>query len=249
MLSNLSCIINHEDIAQIKLKPNHALLTFDNFTGLFDSDHMDYHLLSNTSHNPTLAEMTRKAIKILRKNPKGYVLFVEGGRIDHAHHDTKSQLSLDETVEMDKAIEEASKLTRKEDTLTVVTADHAHTFSIAGYPVRGNPIFGVAGTSDVDSKKYTSLSYANGPGYKQPTATGERYNILMDNTGKYRALDYTFMATAPLTSETHGADDVAVYSKGPWAHLFTGTYEQNFIMHAMCYALRIGPASHWSHSH
>lgn len=35
---------------------------------------------------PSLSEMTMAAIEILRKNENGYVLFVEGGRIDHAHH-------------------------------------------------------------------------------------------------------------------------------------------------------------------
>jgi len=35
---------------------------------------------------PSLSEMTMAAIEVLRKNENGYVLFVEGGRIDHAHH-------------------------------------------------------------------------------------------------------------------------------------------------------------------
>lgn len=35
---------------------------------------------------PSLSEMTLAAIEVLRKNKNGYVLFIEGGRIDHAHH-------------------------------------------------------------------------------------------------------------------------------------------------------------------
>jgi alkaline phosphatase len=49
---------------------------------------------------------------------------------------------LDETVEFAKAIKAAADMTEEEDTLIVVTADHAHTLSISGYPVRGNDIFG-----------------------------------------------------------------------------------------------------------
>ena len=59
-----------------------------------------------------------------------------------AHHDTKTQLSLDEAVEFAKAVQAAVDLTSENDTLIVVTSDHAHTLSVSGYAVRGNPIFG-----------------------------------------------------------------------------------------------------------
>ena len=69
---------------------------------------------------------------------------VEGGRIDHAHHDSQAHRALDETVAMDEAVEAAMALTSQEDTLIVVTADHAHTMSISGYPMRGQEIIGEA---------------------------------------------------------------------------------------------------------
>lgn len=52
--------------------------------------------------------------------------------------------------------------------------------------------------------------------------------------------DYEFPSTVPLESATHGGDDVGVYASGPWSHLFSGVYEQNFIPHAMSYAACIG---------
>jgi hypothetical protein len=52
--------------------------------------------------------------------------------------------------------------------------------------------------------------------------------------------DYTFPATAPLYSETHGGDDVIVFARGPWSHLYAGTFEQNYIPHAMAYASCVG---------
>jgi alkaline phosphatase len=70
------------------------------------------------------------------------VQFKTGGRIDHGHHDTQAHLALDETVEFAKAIQAAVDLTDERNTLIVVTADHAHTLSISGYPTRGNDIFG-----------------------------------------------------------------------------------------------------------
>ena len=52
--------------------------------------------------------------------------------------------------------------------------------------------------------------------------------------------DYTFPTTAPIYSETHGGDDVIVFAKGPWSHLYAGTFEQNFIPHVMAFASCVG---------
>ena len=54
------------------------------------------------------------------------------------------------------------------------------------------------------------------------------------------ATHYRFPAVAPLGSETHGGDDVAVFARGPYAHLFSGTIEQNVIPHLMSYASCVG---------
>lgn len=69
--------------------------------------------------------------------------FISGGRIDQAHHTCQAVKALDETVEFSKAIQRAVDLTDPDDTLIIVTSDHAHTMSMAGYPVRGNPIIGL----------------------------------------------------------------------------------------------------------
>lgn len=87
------------------------------------------------SLEPTLTEMTAKAIEILGKNKNGYVLLVEGGLIDQAHHRNFAQMALNETEEFAKAIQYAKDATNEKDTLLVVTADHSHTFTVGGYPV------------------------------------------------------------------------------------------------------------------
>jgi len=58
-----------------------------------------------------------------------------GGQIDMAHHDTKTRKSLEETAEFANAVNRAQQLTNVSDTLIVVTADHSHTMTIAGYRV------------------------------------------------------------------------------------------------------------------
>ena len=53
--------------------------------------------------------------------------------------------------------------------------------------------------------------------------------------------DYLQDAGVPLHSETHGGEEVAIYARGPMAHLFHGTHEQNYIAHLTMYASCVGP--------
>lgn len=84
---------------------------------------------------PTLKEMTMKAIEILQTNPNGFFLFVEGGRIDHALHENQAHIALEETAEFSRSIKIATQMLGFDNTLFVVTADHAHTMTLSGYPV------------------------------------------------------------------------------------------------------------------
>lgn len=208
----------------------------DYLMGLFEPDDLQYELRRNTATDPALSEMVAVAIRILQKNPKGFFLLVEGGRIDQGHHAGQARLALHEVVEMDRAVGLAGTLTSEDDTLTVVTADHSHVFTHGGYPPRGNPILGLApGQSDVDGMPYTSILYGNGPGFR--IDRGKRENITGVDT---EDAEYLAQAAVPLTSETHGGEDVAIFAKGPMAHLLHGVVEQSYIPYAMGYAACIG---------
>lgn len=97
---------------------------------------MEYKLLADPEDQPTLVEMTAKALEILLKNKNGFVLLVEGGRIDTAHHETTARLALDEAVEFQKAVEYVKSNTNESDTLIVVTSDHSTVLTVGGYMVR-----------------------------------------------------------------------------------------------------------------
>src|SRR3546814_16858650 len=86
--------------------------------------------------------MTRFAIESLSRNPGGYVLLVEGARIDHASHEGNAYRALDETTAMSRAVQAAVDMTSADDTLIVVTADHSHGLNFAGSPRRGQPVLG-----------------------------------------------------------------------------------------------------------
>ncbi|KAF7994402.1 hypothetical protein HCN44_003874 [Aphidius gifuensis] len=214
---------------------------YDSVLGLFESSHMKFHLDASPDTEPTLAEMTEAAIKILSKNKEGFVLFVEGGLIDSAHHMTQATIALDETVELAKAVKAGYDLTSENETLIIVTSDHSHTMSVSGYPKRGNKIQGINTERGKDNLPYMTLSYANGPSYKNPSSSLKRHKIKKD---EITDVHYQFPSTVPREDETHGGDDVAIFTNGPWAHLFSGTIEQSSIPHLLAYAACIKPNSH-----
>jgi len=200
--------------------------------GLFERSHMQYDTdrAKDKGGEPSLAEMTTKAIDMLAKDEDGYVLMVEAGRIDHAHHAGNAYRALQDTVALSDAVKAALAKVNQEETLVIVTADHSHVFSIAGYPKRNNPILGVAGAGD-DKKPYTTLGYMNGPGAKLDEQRADLTNVDTQDP------DFLQQALVPLgESETHAGDDVAILAQGPWAHLFQGIVEQNIVYHVMAKA-------------
>jgi len=249
--------------------------TTDHLLGLFEPSHVHYEadrIAHDKAGEPSLTEMTAKAIDILKKNHKGYFLMVEGGRIDHAHHAGNAYRALTETQQLAAAVQAALNKTNPDDTLIIVTADHSHTFTIGGYPQRGNPILGltqgVGATSpnlDMLGLPYTTLNYANGPGYTgksnvqeagsksfttpataawESGSEGHNPKSFSPATGRpllkdaqVQGSDYLQEAIIPLGAETHGAEDVAIFAGGPKAHLFHGVIEQNVIYHVMAKAL------------
>ena len=214
--------------------------TTDYMLGLFENSHLQYEAdrANDKSGEPSLTEMTEKSINLLKKNPTGFFLHVEGGRIDHAHHAGNAQRALVDTIEFAKAVKKAVEMTDPNETLIIVTADHSHTFTIAGYPHRGNDILGltkevpaqdgnaVAPTLAGDGLPYTTLGYQNGPG----AVSGARADLTSVDT---KAINYLQQAVIPIGSETHAGEDVAIYANGPKAYLVHGSMEQNWIYHVM----------------
>ncbi|XP_034377529.1 alkaline phosphatase, germ cell type [Arvicanthis niloticus] len=204
--------------------------------GLFEPNDMKYDIYRDPTQDPSLAEMTEVAVRVLSRNPKGFYLFVEGGRIDHGHHETVAYRALTEAVMFDSAVDKADKLTSEKDTMILVTADHSHVFSFGGYTQRGASIFGLAPFKAEDGKPFTSILYGNGPGYKL-------YNGVRADVTEKESSNPTYLqqAAVPLSSETHSGEDVAIFARGPQAHLVHGVQEQNYIAHVMAFAACLEP--------
>lgn len=100
--------------------------------GVFYTDGLPYSLDQSSDSNliatiPTLADMTRKAIEQLSKNPNGFVLQVEGGKVDWGAHGNDVGALLYDQIAFDDAIAVAIEFAEKNrDTLVVITTDHGN---------------------------------------------------------------------------------------------------------------------------
>ena len=231
--------------------------TTSHVLGLFNESHMRYEADrdNDIAGEPSLSEMTTKAIDVLDNNDKGYFLMVESGRIDHGHHAGSAYNALTDAIEFSNAVQSAIDNTNPDETLILVTADHSHVFTIAGYPKRGNPILGkVIGVDETeesladDDLPYTTLGYANGLGFRDlgaetdadaaysTEATAGRFDLTSVDT---TTSGFHQEATVPLGSETHAGEDISLHAYGPGAQLVQGVIEQNVVFQVINQSLNL----------
>lgn len=238
-----------ENVQQLR---NVSVENIDYILGLFAWTYMDYEYEreqqdpDSDKAQPSLTEMTEVAIKVLQKNQEqGFVLMVEGGLIDHAHHSDKAKKALHDTMAFDKAIEKAMEMTDEADTLIIVTADHSHTMSMGGYQSRGVDVTGLVDNEDgEDGKPYAILNYANGKGFYNNLHVENGHVSRLDLgkiDGNYTQFEFRMPAAVPKSSETHSATDVAIFARGPYSHLFHTVHEQSYIGHVMAFSACMGP--------
>jgi alkaline phosphatase len=234
--------------------------------GLFEPSHMQFEAdrAQDPGKEPSLAEMTAFAMDRLSQKGSGYVLVVEAGRIDHAHHAGNAYRAMEDTVALDEAVATAVAKSKESETLILVTADHSHTLTFAGYPTRGNPILGLTVSNDGQGfaestpakdalgLPYTTLAYTNGPGYPGksdqqgagPKMAPHYPRTVEPALGRpdltevdVQGPNYLQEAMVPSGAETHGGEDVAVYGWGAGSLRLGGVLEQNVIYYVMKAAL------------
>jgi alkaline phosphatase len=207
--------------------------------GLFALTTMSYDAVRDPAKEPSLTDMTNKAIDILSKRPNGFFLMVEGGRIDHALHATLAKRALQETVSYNAALKAAIDKMQQIDpglknTLIVATADHDHTLLLNGYSPRTGPTTpthpGVLGLAhnipdtgprlDKDGAPYTIIGFGTGEHRVQGSRARQK---LTDDI--VSADDYHQEAVIRMGSETHSGTDVYLGAIGANAELFRGTID------------------------
>ena len=222
--------------------------------GLFNGSHLSYELdrvKTAGSTEPSLSDMTTKAIDVLSQKEKGFFLMVEGGRIDHALHDTNAKRALQDTIAFDTAIKTAIDKMKVLDpelknTLIVVTADHDHTLVLNGYAKRTGKttdseagVLGVvknyAGSSvgqpatDANGMPYSIIGFGNGSNRVEGARTA--IDDATTSADDYRQ-EVVFEVGTP-GSETHGGTHVFLGATGMGADSFHGVMENTAVFNKL----------------
>jgi alkaline phosphatase len=95
--------------------------------GIFADSHMHHELDRDPAKEPSLAEMTAAALARLSACSDGFVMQIEGGRVDHGAHANDVGALLYDQVAFDEAVALAAAfVAERDDTLLIVTTDHGN---------------------------------------------------------------------------------------------------------------------------
>lgn len=248
--------------------------------GLYHLDNMNVYIdraiqkdpqvLENFNDQPGLADMTKKAVDALKKNPNGFFLLAEGASIDKQLHAMDWQRAAYDTVELDQAVGVAREFAKQnDDTLVIVVADHAHGASITGtyhendgksgrdgvrtYQYAGFPTFedkdGDGYPENPDPDITLAVQYANHPDanvdYKfKPTPISPTITVDGKAIANPKTSGEFYPGNIPgdEASEVHAADDVILNAEGPGSDYFNGVMDNTEIFFGMVRALGLDAA-------
>lgn len=230
----------------------------------------DPQVLENFNDQPGLADMTKKAVDALKKNPNGFFLLAEGASIDKQLHAMDWQRAAYDTVELDQAVGVAREFAKQnDDTLVIVVADHAHGASITGtyhendgksgrdgvrtYQYAGFPTFedkdGDGYPENPDPDITLAVQYANHPDanvdYKfKPTPISPTITVDGKAIANPKTSGEFYPGNIPgdEASEVHAADDVILNAEGPGSDYFNGVMDNTEIFFGMVRALGLDAA-------
>jgi alkaline phosphatase len=212
----------------------------DKLLGLFNNSHMTYELDRDLTDEPSIDEMTNKALDVLQHDDDGFFLMVEGGRIDHAGHANYPATNIQETLAFDKAVKEAVEFAKKDkNTLVIVSADHetgGMSIGVNGeYGFNKDVIRNVKRTPEYISQQLNKhdadfadvmATYAG-----IHNLTEEEIDLIQSTTNKASAIAKIISDRALIgwTTTGHTAVNVPVYAYGPLAEKLTGTIDNTEI--------------------
>ncbi|HEV7405866.1 MAG TPA: alkaline phosphatase [Chthoniobacteraceae bacterium] len=142
----------------------------DSLVGLFAPRSLAYsNQIESGSNQPSLADMVRKAISMLQKNPKGYLLVVDAALVGNAAGNNEAERTIGETVALDHAVSTALKYAGAKSLFLAVGKHSTGGLSLNGYPLRGDYGLTLLGAN---AAGYPYLTWATGPNGPNPAPAG-----------------------------------------------------------------------------
>lgn len=144
-----------------------GLYNTGNIDGALDLKFLKKGTVSKFPNQPDVVEEMKAAIKILSRNKKGFVLMVESARIDKYAHSMDPERSIYDAIMLDDAVKAAKDWAKANgnNTMILVTADHAHPVSIIGTVNDDAP-------GEEMRNKIGTYEEAGFPNYPEPDAEG-----------------------------------------------------------------------------
>ncbi len=240
---NLLDVLKNQGYQVIETREEMADLKPGKTFGMFAASHMDPEIdrVQNHPSQPTLREMTEKAIGLLSRNPDGFFLMVEGSQIDWACHANDPAHLLSDMLAYDAAVEAALEFARKDGhTLLIALSDHnTGGFSIGNYatgetysqmkldaflsPFRNMKVSSAALWEKVKNNKTPENVIEVVKGGWGMNITSDDASAILDLSEKYKnvpfyafgeslSAKYTF---AGWTTHGHCGGDVPLFALGP----------------------------------
>ena len=188
---------------------------------------------------PSLTDMTRAALDILKEDPDGFFLLVEGSQIDWAAHDNDVVGVISEMEDFNAAVAAALEFAaRSGDTLLVITADHETSGMSLGrddiYRWDPRPIRGMQATPAALTADFVAAdeSLSDFLASRLPFALTEQERGVLDDTP--RDQEPVFAAICAMFdlrtltawgSPGHTTVDVPLYATGPGSDQLRGTLQ------------------------
>jgi alkaline phosphatase len=178
---------------------------------------------------PTLADMTQKAIDLLKTSGKGFFLQVEGASIDKQDHLANPCAQIGETVDLDAAVQKALQFAKTDgNTLVIVTADHSHTSQIVEN-------FTMEDLQMIADSKKLPLELVRDVVYPGLTRR------LITKDGAEMTVSYGTSSNPDIENETHTGAQLPVSAFGPRAANVVGLTDQTDLFFTMSDALGLKP--------
>jgi alkaline phosphatase len=227
----------------------------DKIWGVFANDALAQHMNRpyTRPNEPTLAEMTKKALQTLSKDKDGFFLFVEGSQPDWAAHANDPVGIISEVLAFDDAVEEAVAFAKKNrDTLVIAVSDHGNSGITIGNRNTDQSYPETPVSAYIDPLKKAKMTLEGAVSqlkedqsnleevarlYGLDDLSAEEKQKLVESTNMKKTLAELLAARANLgfTTGGHTGEDVFLYSYGPNRPI--GTFENSDLARIMAKAM------------